>query len=184
MKSCGKCIGCRLAHVAPFAGAWIEIDCIGVAAYISRSLPSRERGLKLRQLLSIPTRMGSLPSRERGLKLFQSENPVDLFRVAPFAGAWIEIRLKVMMNQREIVAPFAGAWIEIISGYDCFSTDIVAPFAGAWIEIQNSFPCLTKWKSLPSRERGLKFNSNCKYDNSHYVAPFAGAWIEISSSVI
>ena len=113
------------------------------------------------------------------MKLFQSENPVDLFRVAPFAGAWIEIRLKVMMNQREIVAPFAGAWIEIISGYDCFSTDIVAPFAGAWIEIQNSFPCLTKWKSLPSRERGLKFNSNCKYDNSHYVAPFAGAWIEI-----
>ena len=33
--------------------------------------------------------------------------------------------------------------------------------------------------SLPSRERGLKSNSNARNLKRHPVAPFAGAWIEI-----
>ena len=33
--------------------------------------------------------------------------------VAPFAGAWIEIKLPEQMRQKLIVAPFAGAWIEM-----------------------------------------------------------------------
>ena len=33
--------------------------------------------------------------------------------VAPFAGAWIEIKSKLQIKQRANVAPFAGAWIEI-----------------------------------------------------------------------
>ena len=33
--------------------------------------------------------------------------------VAPFAGAWIEIKSKLQIKQRAKVAPFAGAWIEI-----------------------------------------------------------------------
>ena len=37
-------------------------------------------------------------------------------RVAPFAGAWIEIYENVGLEEDVIVAPFAGAWIEIISG--------------------------------------------------------------------
>ena len=33
--------------------------------------------------------------------------------VAPFAGAWIEIELRLTEELRHFVAPFAGAWIEI-----------------------------------------------------------------------
>ena len=55
----------------------------------------------------------SLPSRERGLKskgvlIFYPEN-----RVAPFAGAWIEIILSRDLAGLSFVAPFAGAWIEM-----------------------------------------------------------------------
>ena len=55
--------------------------------------------------------------------------------VAPFAGAWIEIKSKLQIKQRAKVAPFAGAWIEM-------------PDEG----IGGQFN-----ESLPSRERGLKF---------------------------
>ena len=78
--------------VAPFAGAWIEI--MG--------------------LLHIKEKLSSLPSRERGLKLKnQYPHTCDHF-VAPFAGAWIEIVYAYPMDKLFIVAPFAGAWIEII----------------------------------------------------------------------
>ena len=33
--------------------------------------------------------------------------------VAPFAGAWIEIFIEVVLPNGARVAPFAGAWIEI-----------------------------------------------------------------------
>ena len=35
-------------------------------------------------------------------------------------------------------------------------------------------------RSLPSRERGLKYRNADTYDRVGGVAPFAGAWIEIS----
>ena len=35
--------------------------------------------------------------------------------VAPFAGAWIEIKAVVNFRRSYMVAPFAGAWIEMIS---------------------------------------------------------------------
>ena len=56
-------------------------------------------------------------------------------KVAPFAGAWIEMPILICSIPVFAVAPFAGAWIEIL----CFTsfpfTVFVAPFAGAWIEI-------------------------------------------------
>ena len=36
--------------------------------------------------------MQSLPSRERGLKLYVFGQKIYSFRVAPLAGAWIEIK--------------------------------------------------------------------------------------------
>ena len=36
-----------------------------------------------------------------------------MFKVAPFAGAWIEIRNPTGGGTVYEVAPFAGAWIEI-----------------------------------------------------------------------
>ena len=56
------------------------------------------------------------------------------------------------------VAPFAGAWIEIeLYGCDDHRRSVVAPFAGAWIEIGKRGGNRKRvLLSLPSRERGLK----------------------------
>ena len=56
----------------------------------------------------------SLPSRERGLKLIAGSTSDVTQCVAPLAGAWIEIKLKmIFFNEENPVAPLAGAWIEI-----------------------------------------------------------------------
>ena len=63
---------------------------------------------------------------------------------------------------------------------------LVAPFTGAWIEI---LQILTYRgirdrrggnRSLPSRERGLKFDEQTGFLGVLDVAPFAGAWIEMA----
>ena len=79
----------------------------------------------------------SLPSRERGLKLERRQRHPGQGLVAPFTGAWIEIKLTLDKHQYDMVAPFTGAWIEIR-----LAAIRAAP---------------TGW-SLPSRERGLKFS--------------------------
>ena len=57
------------------------------------------------------------------------------FAVAPLAGAWVEISLKLAITSTSIVAPLAGAWVEIVD-MDAKSVIIsVAPLAGAWVEI-------------------------------------------------
>ena len=99
----------------------------------------------------------SLPSRERGLKSSPGKLLVLDGKVAPFAGAWIEIVRHANCYHIFIVAPFAGAWIEIFAVFVQALHTLVAPFAGAWIEM----PFLTI------------------YLRSDLVAPFAGAWIEI-----
>ena len=55
--------------VAPFAGAWIETYEDWKVTDMSPSLPSRERGLKLKGVDQYNYMKRSLPSRERGLKL-------------------------------------------------------------------------------------------------------------------
>ena len=55
----------------------------------------------------------SLPSRERGLKLLCPLVVVWYTLVAPFAGAWIEIKNYYKFDDGSTVAPFAGAWIEM-----------------------------------------------------------------------
>ena len=81
-----------LRPVAPNAGAWIEILALpSPILQPSKSLPTRERGLKFNIL------------RDSGNDL----------KVAPNAGAWIEIINIVMRTMRITVAPNAGAWIEI-----------------------------------------------------------------------
>ena len=57
----------------------------------------------------------------------------------------------------------------------------VAPLAGAWIEIEKSGKYEARKRSLPSRERGLKWSlSHFATQTFVIVAPLAGAWIEIS----
>ena len=135
--------------------------------------------MKSRKIFPIDIAIGSLPSRERGLKLYPSHPwtaeedvapfagawieikasglPADYRLVAPFAGAWIEIPLNFPRGRGCRVAPFAGAWIEIVTIAFASSFVMVAPFAGAWIEISGvKLQYLRKKSSLPSRERGLK----------------------------
>ena len=61
------------------------------------------------------------------------------FVVAPFTGAWIEIRSLQGKIRKKLVAPFTGAWIEIVY----------------WVEGSND-----QEVSHPSRVRGLKFDSD------------------------
>ena len=50
-------------------------------------------------------------------------------------GAWIEIRLELLLTLVVNVAPFVGAWIEILLHGNNYPIGLVAPFVGAWIEI-------------------------------------------------
>ena len=45
------------------------------------------------------------------------------------------MRVRLCRKEWDRVAPFAGAWIEIISPSVIRLCNLVAPFAGAWIEI-------------------------------------------------
>ena len=77
-------------------------------------------------------------------------------KVAPFAGAWIEIQIFQQLRRRKTVAPFAGAWIEICDFVSVFPQTFVAPFAGAWIEMPSVSVDNEQNLSLRSPERGLK----------------------------
>ena len=100
----------------------------------------------------------SLPSRERGLKLYSVCPEINPRRVAPFTGAWIEIFPSGTSEPWPRVAPFTGAWIEMTPTGDTQRRDFVAPFTGAWIEIISGERYIARAESLPSRERGLKFD--------------------------
>ena len=99
----------------------------------------------------------SLPTRERGLKPFISLIFFPILYVAPYAGAWIETAWNAGFLLAWFVAPYAGAWIETFSLSSQPMGFLVAPYAGAWIETQVE---TTQWyshvSSLPTRERGLK----------------------------
>ncbi|KFN07034.1 hypothetical protein DJ90_4553 [Paenibacillus macerans] len=80
----------------------------------------------------------SLPMRERGLKGFDFETNANRPAVAPYAGAWIESRLKNIPCVLDHVAPYAGAWIESeVRRRKLREFLRVAPYAGAWIESRN-----------------------------------------------
>ena len=57
------------------------------------SLHSRERGLKFCKHVIFRVILLSLHSRERGLKFVFKYDIIDILKVAPLAGAWIEIIL-------------------------------------------------------------------------------------------
>ena len=79
-----------------------------------KSLPSRERGLKLKCIGIWKKIVKSLPSRERGLKLDNLQQSLEHIYVAPLAGAWIETLKSLIIFCIFVVAPLAGAWIETV----------------------------------------------------------------------
>ena len=144
-------------HVAPYMGAWIEINIT----------------------LSInPLSTASLPTWERGLKYTPLSFVADINVVAPYMGAWIEIfvcRMELPISSSlptwERGLKFATPNAELIT---CASRSLhgsvdwnlnqrrarrkshVAPYMGAWIEINYDQEACRVLKSLPTWERGLK----------------------------
>ena len=59
--------------------------------------------------------MTSRPTRARGLKCPFGIQLGEGCRVAPHAGAWIEMARTANAEKGIFVAPYAGAWIEIRS---------------------------------------------------------------------
>ena len=118
---------CYNVAVAPFAGAWIEML---VAIYIKRitrcrtlrgcvdwnnstmihkirgvlSHPSRVRGLKLLNTFWKLVIVKSHPSRVRGLKYKKYEKNLFKYKVAPFAGAWIEIKSVFTFDVTDVIS--------------------------------------------------------------------------------
>ena len=54
-----------------------------------------------------------------------------------------------------------GAWIEIPNESVYHEVEQVAPLVGAWIEIVSTILISSGNRSLPSWERGLKYNLIC-----------------------
>uniref|UniRef100_Q3ARW0 Uncharacterized protein n=1 Tax=Chlorobium chlorochromatii (strain CaD3) TaxID=340177 RepID=Q3ARW0_CHLCH len=103
---------------------------------LPESRPSRARGLKPRIGNLFTDGMESRPSRARGLKLgYADRAAIEVFEVAPFAGAWIETAAEGLKKK---------------------PVQQVAPFAGAWIETPEDVDDYEKAASRPSRARGLK----------------------------
>ena len=122
------------------------------------SLPSRERGLKCARSPMEFFDCSSLPSRERGLKLF---NPKHLLKAVGRSLPSRERGLKYCGMERwergSNVAPFAGAWIEIRCMSAASRSTWSLPSRERGLKFEKcTFEQVPK-KSLPSRERGLKF---------------------------
>ena len=73
----------------------------------------------------------------RGLKFDLTVENMIWSNVAPYTGAWIEIRKSIYRKRERIVAPYTGAGIEINRATYCSDECRVAPYTGAWIEISN-----------------------------------------------
>ena len=62
-----------------------------------------------------------------------------------------------MFYQPNHVAPLVGAWIEIYEIAKQLEIYVVAPLVGAWIEMVLRHLIMLLCGSLPSWERGLKY---------------------------
>ena len=125
-------------------------------------------------------------------------------RVAPHAGAWIEMQTQGLrgvvrsgsLPMRERGLKFCGLsppfgqhrslpmrerGLKSVQRGGRLAVRPVAPHAGAWIEISRACTGSPgQGGSLPMRERGLKFVIDVHHEQVAEVAPHAGAWIEIS----
>ena len=168
--------------VAPFAGAWIEIIFIAPFGTTEKvSHPSRVRGLKSRKEERWFRLSVSHPSRVRGLKLkFHGITHNVEGRTLRGCVDWNH----QIEDERQL---FSGRTLRGCVDWNTqkvflFPQNLVAPFAGAWIEIKNACNSASfRFSSHPSRVRGLKLADYPNRACPLIVAPFAGAWIEIFS---
>ncbi len=81
-----------LKTVAPYTGAWIEILKVDYVPMVDMSHPTRVRGLKSQVTFFDGFASASHPTRVRGLKLGMTIADACSDGVAPYTGAWIEIK--------------------------------------------------------------------------------------------
>ena len=123
----------------------------------------------------------SLPTRERGLKCCRWEFLPMYYRVAPHAGARIEIPVMITCFSPAMVAPHAGARIEIMRRYSLIWDFMSLPTRERGLKLTKKQGFATCYLSLPTRERGLKLTMVKNIISHVIVAPHAGARIEIRS---
>ena len=146
----------RWYHVAPFAGAWIEIVKPSFFKIPPMSLPSRERGLKfinksLNKIFVCRSLRGSVDWNIRSLWYS------GMICVAPFAGAWIEIieleKVRIACKSRSLRGSVDWNTQELLhyrSGRESL------PSRERGLKFNDTYQPPAQPKSLPSRERGLK----------------------------
>ena len=124
----------RTGCVAPFAGAWIETMMSSAVSPVSVSLPSRERGLKLINIVGRVNRVG----------------------VAPFAGAWIETQKFQINVTGKPSLPSRERGLKLIryGKYHRIFASLPSRERGLKHVDADTEECDDA--SLPSRERGLK----------------------------
>ena len=113
------------------------------------------------------------------MKSIKSEDQLEEDKVAPCAGAWIEILWTGRETAQRLVAPCAGAWIEMLEKSKEDKNHVSPPARGRGLKYPN--PCGGQGGKMspPARGRGLKFAVFRVLPPCRAVAPCAGAWIEI-----
>ena len=125
----------RKISVAPYTGAWIEINSLNTST-------GNTRCRSLHGSVNWNKSSPSFACNCCGRSLHGSVNwnfhialAMSSFLVAPYTGAWIEMPLNCLKTVLNLVAPYTGAWIEIKINSLEQCRKSVAPYTGAWIEI-------------------------------------------------
>ena len=91
------CLDVRTVHsekVVPLAGTWIETAVtFNCSPLRPSSFPSRERGLKPHNYLSVPGCRMVVPLAGTWIETSSSNSSILSFCVVPLAGTWIETKL-------------------------------------------------------------------------------------------
>ncbi len=84
--------------VAPYTGAWIEIEFCTTLIAEDNVAPYTGAWIEM---------------------LLKDNGYLPLIEVAPYTGAWIEIAVFTGIDKNNNVAPYTGAWIEIRTCHIC-----------------------------------------------------------------
>ena len=148
----------HLFVVAPFTGAWIEINDDKYKEILFISHPSRVRGLKFEHMIHAQQTAPSHPSRVRGLKYSPLSASCWLPESHPSRVRGLKSLPAICRSRPVFVAPFTGAWIEILQ-----RVGIICSWCGRTLH-----GCVD-WNWI----------SRHIFQRQAHVAPFTGAWIEI-----
>ena len=101
-------------------------------------------------------------------------------RVAPLAGAWIEIPHYADLGAFPQSLPSRERGLKYGRGHICLKLLPVAPLAGAWIEMTQFLALSWAFIVAPLAGAWIEMLSIDRLYSILYVAPLAGAWIEIT----